>query len=128
MERDDISPKLSSQALKELKQIAHVEMGRELSDEEVSEMGIRLLRLFDLLTIKNNSTEKHPTDDQRKALNYIQSMHRESKRPTVRGIAQAIGRRSSRSGARMLESLVKGGYLHRRGSESLIKSESQELL
>jgi predicted transcriptional regulator len=52
--------------------------------------------------------------DEFKALKYIHHcIYHDNKQPTVRGIAQALERRSSRSGFRALNLLMKRGLVYR---------------
>jgi hypothetical protein len=41
--------KLSKEAIEELKEIYRKEFGKEISDEEAQEMGIRLIRFFKII-------------------------------------------------------------------------------
>ena len=116
--------RLSTEAFQELKNIIEDEFGNPASDEEIDEIGSRLLRLFALLDSRDsklpNPERKRPTVDQFKALKYVHScVHHDKKVPTVRGVAQAIGFRSSRSGLRMMKALLEQGFIFRDGQGAI---------
>ena len=107
---------LSTEAFTELKQIALEVFGEDIPDAEISEIGLRLLQLFSVFSsgesLVNSTTRQKTTPNQFKGLKYIhQSIYHEEKQPTVRGIAQAIGLRSSRSGLRLLHEFMKQGFV-----------------
>src|SRR5882724_10474815 len=109
---------LSPEAFTELKRIVIAEYGREISDEEINEMGIGLLKLFSRLDVDDsvltNPLRRKPTAYEFNALKYVHNcLHHDKKSPTVRGIANAIGLRSSRSGLRMMNVLLKQGFIYR---------------
>jgi hypothetical protein len=102
---------LSLQDFKEFKGLVVEEYGNTMSDEEIREMALRLLGLYDMMyspLFENNDTRlsKHEIV----AFVYIKTMlcnFRHS--PSVREIARFLGRRSSRSGQKVLDRLsVKG--------------------
>ena len=108
---------LSERAFAELKIIAKDEYGETLSDEEIHDMGFRLLHLFDLLQPKETiepGGRIQVTEQEQKVLTYIRDTLDAGKTfPSVRDIARAAGFRSSRSGFRMLQKLIKKGLVKR---------------
>lgn len=62
-------------------------------------------------SIEQNTHRLRP--DEMKALVFIEQKLAKGERPTVRGVAHAIGRTSSRTGARMVDRLVHLGYLQK---------------
>lgn len=104
--------KLSAEATNELRTIYQEEFSEVLTDDETEEMGWRLLRFFEILSKPDKSTEKDPgvevTEYEHIAMKHIHTclFHRR-RQPTIRSITEAIGKRSSRSGFRVLTSLMK---------------------
>jgi Mn-dependent DtxR family transcriptional regulator len=77
-------------------------------------MGLRLLRLFDLVTPKGDEVSKPQlSNEEIQALTYVNACVAQHKHPTVRGVAEAIGKQSSRSGMRMVDALQKRGLVNR---------------
>lgn len=69
------------------------------------------LQWFLLLT-PPKADEVKVSEEETKSLNYIQHcLFHDGRQPTVRGVAEAIGKRSSRSGYKMLQSLLKRGLI-----------------
>lgn len=106
--------RLSKEAIKEYQDIYTNEFGVVLTDDEADEMGWRLLEFFDTLSTPiQEEASIEVTEQEWKALEYIhQCPVHDKKQPTVRGIANAIGRTSSRSGLRMLAKLEKKGLMY----------------
>jgi hypothetical protein len=77
-------------------------------------MGLRLLRFFDLILSKDPAEPKSIlSDEEAYAILYIKRCLKEGKRPTVRGVAEAIGCSSSRSEQRMMNSLIAQRFIQR---------------
>ncbi len=102
--------------------IARKEYGDSMSDEGIETMGSSLLRLFALLTAPDEKETDTAPKERRiqipaqtfNVLKYIHhAIYHDKKATTVRGIAQAAELRSSRSGMRILDGLIKRGYLYR---------------
>jgi len=109
--------RLSAQALKELRAIAEEEYEEQMTDEEIEEMGLRLLRFFSIIydeSLFSKPIKIKLTERESKALRYIhQCIYHDKKQPTVRGITQALGLRSSRSGFKILNSLIGQDIVYR---------------
>ena len=118
---------LSPEAFNELKQITQREYGDAISDAEIEEMGVRLLKLFSLLYPNDPVVEPavhKPSKDELTALRYIYSaIYHDKKQPTVRGIAEVLGFRSSRTGFRMLHVLIEAGFIYRDAEEKICMRE-----
>jgi hypothetical protein len=101
---------LSPKAFADLKEIVLDEFGPDHTGQEIEEMGLRLLGLFNLL-MSNTFKAEGPklSGEEAKGLAYVTECLKQQKQPTVRGVAEAIGKRSSRSGMRMVDELVKRG-------------------
>jgi hypothetical protein len=109
-----LSVSLSPEAFAHLKEVVTDEFGLGHTDQEIEEMGLRLLRLFDLVTPKGNEVSKPQlSNEETKAITYINACVTQHKHPTVRGVAEAIGKQSSRSGMRMVDTLQKRGLVIR---------------
>jgi hypothetical protein len=114
MPNDIAAFQLSLKALAELKEIVIEEFGPGDTDQEIEEMGLRLLRLFSLVSVDSPKTEKPKLSVvEAKALTYVGDCIKQHKQPTVRGVAEAIGKKSSRSGMRMVDELIKRGIVTR---------------
>ena len=117
MDKDTKEFRLSPEALKELKEIVKEEIGNEMHDSEIEEMGIRLLRLFSIL--KGNEEKKSVTkieisNQERKVLMFLhEEICNQKRNPSVRDISRAAGHRSSRSGFRVLNHLISRGMVFR---------------
>ena len=114
---------LSGEAVSEFRDIYEQEFGDILTDTEANEIALRLLRFFHILTEEKSTLESCKitvTESELKALQYIYlSIREHKKQPTVRGIATALGLKSSRSGFRMLTTLIKCGFVYRNGKGEL---------
>jgi len=113
--------RLSTQAFAELEAITLEEFGDTLSDQEIEDMGVRLLRLFDIMTkdVPAPTPEKIVvTQQERKGLDFLRQEINCGRSPSVRAFAKAMGFRSSRSGFRMLKLFISRGWAWRnkRGS------------
>jgi hypothetical protein len=115
-------PKLSAEAIDELRTIYEKQFDEVLREDEAQEMGFRLLRLFSILEKSTELQERprhQPNERERKALDYIETEKDEGRFPTMRGIAKAVGFKSSRSGHKMLKSLVMKNLVCRNNQGSL---------
>lgn len=108
-------PKLSKEAFRELKEIAHKDYGNSMPDSEIEEMGERLLRLFSLLSPGKQDSQRgiELTDQESMVLEYIQKEMESQRHPSARSISKLLGFRSSRSGFRFLNGLIERGLLVR---------------
>jgi len=110
---------LSPKAFEELREIVRDEYGETTADQEIHEMGTRLLRLFNTLLVSDSKdlsqagTQGPLTEKELKVLEFIKHSMKEKRRPSVRGISRAMGLRSSRSGFRLLRSLIGRGLVYR---------------
>jgi len=102
---------LSAEALKELREIYENEFDDILTDSEIEEMGIRLIHFFHILLSGPSPARIELTMRERLALGYIDAEMAAGRNPTVRGIAQAVSLRSSRSGKRLRDGLAAKGLL-----------------
>jgi len=95
-----------------------------MTDEEIEAMGIRLLKFFKLLaddTPVPKPKEIEVSEEESKALAYIRHcLFHDRREPTARGVAEAIGKRSSRSGHRMLLNLLSRGLVWRGKDHRLV--------
>jgi predicted HTH transcriptional regulator len=119
--------RLSPKALADLKVIAHEEIEADLSDDELHEMGWRLLRLFSILATPSKTKTMEISEQELKALKFLShQVHVNTRTPSVRELATALGLRSSRSGHRMLARLVKRGLITRDGEGKLNLGRPEE--
>jgi hypothetical protein len=119
---------LSAKALSDLKLIMEEEYCHEVEDAEVSETGLRLLKFFSRLIDEPHNLEPEPEpkpklgiyDPEFEALKYLHHcVYHNKGKPTVRGIAQAAGFSSSRSGQRILNLLIEKGLAYRNDDGSI---------
>jgi hypothetical protein len=103
--------RLSAGAVKELREIYEDEFDDVLTDFEIEDMGVRLLSLFDILLNTPGPVKIELTRQEQLALDYIHAETAAGGTPTVRGMAQAAGLRSSRSGMRLRDTLIAKGIL-----------------
>lgn len=117
--------RLSAEAINELRDIFEEEFDDVLTDDEIEEMGLRLLRFFSILIKEpDKPAQIKVTDREFKAMQYIHGcICHKNIQPTIRGISQAIGCRSSRSGFRTLSLLLKRNLAWRdeKGSITMVK-------
>ena len=114
--------KLSAEATQELRAIYEEEFNDVLTDYELEEMGLRLLRFFSILTkdVPDEPAQIEVTEHEFKAMQYIHvCICHNNIQPTIRGISQAIGCRSSRSGFRTLNLLLKRQLAWRDGEGNI---------
>lgn len=113
-------PQLSPQALAELWAIAKDEIPEPLTDIEIEEMGVRLLRLFSILSVPEPKSDKITVSDHDyKALSFLFNEIQAGRNPSIRDLCRAMGLRSSRSGFRLLKKYFKNGWVWRDQSGSL---------
>jgi LexA DNA binding domain-containing protein len=106
--------RLSAGAFKELRDIVEREIEKAMSDEEVEEIGINLLHLFDALALAKSAPAKsQPNEQERKALEFVQREIDGGRSPSVRDLSREMGFLSSRSGFRLLNVLIRKGWVHR---------------
>lgn len=111
-----IPQRLSETAIQEFRDIYQDEFDEVLTDAEAAQRAFEVLRLFKIIADDLPTKTTDPislSEDELKALQYIQRCLAGKTEPTVRGIAQAIGRHSSRSGYRMLQGLINRGVVYR---------------
>ena len=111
------APRLSPEVFRELKDITHAELEGPMSDDEIEEMGLRVIKLYSFLRIET-SKEVSPgsqlTDQESKALSFIKDqMAQFGRMPSVHKIARALGLSSSRSGFQILKRLSRLGLVRR---------------
>lgn len=121
MLQDVPASKLSPKAIAELREIVREEYEEDFSDREIEDMGTRLLKLFAILLARPTSQTSEPnlTLQERTALEFLKAEIGRGRSPSVREIASAVSLRSSRSGARVLRSLIAKGILSRDSSGKL---------
>ncbi len=106
--------RLSAKAFDDLRAIVKDEISEPMTDEEIEAMGTRLLRLFSTLSTSEPETvDIQPTVQEQKALDFIKSEIVQGRSPSVRGVAKAVGFKSSRSGHRLLRRLIARGWVHK---------------
>ncbi|MDB5258957.1 MAG: hypothetical protein JWO73_165 [Candidatus Taylorbacteria bacterium] len=111
--------RLSPQALKELAEITREEFGETMSEDELEEMGVRLLGFFKLLAEPSKVPEIRLSEQESAVIAFIRKKAAENRNATVRGIAQVLGFRSSRSGQRALDALIARGLASRNDAGAL---------
>ena len=105
---------LSQEAFEELREIARAEIADPMTDPEIQEMGVNLLQIFKLLTRRPLEKNRPPlTEQESTALAFIRHEQDHGRTPSTRSLARTMGFRSSRSGHRMIETLVSKGYVTR---------------
>jgi len=102
--------RLSTRAFKFLHKISR-KAGLENSDEEIHDMGLRLLGLCDIaIEAQNSATKNHDnllTEPERKALCTLREQYVATGRlASARELSKTLGYRSSRSGHLLLHSLL----------------------
>jgi LexA DNA binding domain len=118
---------LSDEDIKEFKGMLDDEFGGNHTEGETRETAMRLLDLCVLLAmpVSCKSPPSHAeqvetlTEKQKAALVFIKNELAHGKQPSVRTMAKAAGLRSSRSGARIIHSLISKGILVRRDGGQL---------
>jgi len=109
--------RLSREAINDLRAVYKEECNEMLSDDELEEMGWKLLRFFDILYTGSPTPKPvgiEITEQEFKALKYIhQCICHDKRQPTIRGIAQSLALKSSRSGYKAFTSLMKRGLIYR---------------
>lgn len=106
-----INTRLSTEAVNEYRAIYQEEFNELLDYDEAEIKAMELLRFFKLI-IPDKPIEKDPgievTEYEHLAMKHIHTclFHRH-RQPTIRSITEAVGKRSSRSGFRVLTSLMK---------------------
>jgi hypothetical protein len=118
------NPRISGRALKHLKRIA----GRSgnVGDEEIYDMGKRLLTLCDVLTepkaVSNDTPEL--SNDEQAAMEIIYQRARNGEDlPSTRELSRLLKFKSSRSGFLLLVRLLDKGLLRKRGRRLELMSE-----
>jgi hypothetical protein len=103
----NISQRLSAEAINYLRKIYEEEFNEVLNQDQAEEMGLRLLRFFSIL-VKEKDAGIELTDHEFVALRHIHNCLCHYKRqPSVRSITEAIGCHSPRSGLQVLGMLMK---------------------
>lgn len=112
--------RLSAEAFEELRAIVEHEKKEPMTNEEIEEMGINLLKLFAMLfTPEEKSAGNQPTEQEQKALTFLQDEMSQGRSPSIRDLSKVMGFRSSRSGFRLLNLLIAKGWVHRDGKGAL---------
>lgn len=106
--------RLSAEAMNDLQTIVQKEISELVTDDEIEDMGIRLLRLFSIIVTQ----EPKPAcvqlaKQEQKALAFIGSEIKQGRSPSLRQLTQAVGLKSSRSGYRLLNKLISKGQVVR---------------
>ncbi len=129
MENESQDQQISGKAFKELKEIALSEFGNGMTDDEIREMGMRLLRFTALIT---SGSEQQPAKIQInkqefKVLKFLHhEIHHNKKSPSVREIAAVLGLNSSRSGVKFLNALIERGLVYRNEAGNLELTDKGE--
>jgi hypothetical protein len=102
--------RLTTEAVNEYRAIYQEEFNELLDYDEAEIKAMELLRFFDILV--SEPVEKDPgvevTQHEHLAMKHIHiCLFHHHRQPTIRSITEAIGKRSSRSGFRVLTSLMK---------------------
>ncbi len=106
--------RLSAEAFDELRVIVESEIKEHMTDEAIEEMGINLLKLFAvLLPPEVKPIGNQPTEQEQKALAFLQDEISQGRSASIRDLCKAIGFRSSRSGFRLLNVLILKEWVHR---------------
>lgn len=105
---------LSQEAVSDFQSIYSDCFGERLSDAEASKRAGEVLALFSILRNQGSVSRKTEVNEtEEKCLQYVSRLLDEGKQPTVRGMAEFLGRRSSRTGSRMFTHLIERGLLTR---------------
>jgi len=118
--------RLSVKAFSELKRISGEEFDMELSDHEIEEMGMRLLRILSILLPDNPEPVTMTisfTQQESDGINFIHEEIHRGRSPSVRQFSWAMGLRSSRSGHRLLNRLMEQGWIYRNDEGKLCLTE-----
>ena len=116
-----MTPQLSTKAFTFLRKISR-KSGLQYNDEEVHDMGVRLLSLCHIATsAKNREDERLQTlltEPEIKALRMLHEQFAGTGRiPSARELSRALGYQSSRSGHVLLHRLLSKGVLLRRAGQ-----------
>lgn len=105
---------ISESAVIEFQMLYREEFGEDLAYDEAEERASEVLRLFSMLSTRNATKPKlQATEVESKCLRYIETQLKMEKQPTVRGISYVLGRRSARTGFKMMNRLLARGFLKR---------------
>lgn len=105
---------VSKTAVAEFQTLYREEFGGELAFDEAEERAIKVLGLFSLLSRGRSSASKFAASEmESKCLRYIETQLKMEKQPTVRGVSYVLGRRSARTGFKMMNRLLARGFLKR---------------
>lgn len=103
--------RLSTEAINEYRAIYQEEVNELLSEDEAEIKAMELLRFFDLLNQGEPIKQDAGIEITEYEFNTIKHIHtclfHGHKQPTIRSITEAIGKKSSRSGFRVLTSVMK---------------------
>ena len=117
MDKNEKQFRLSPEAFRGLKEIVKDEICEQMEDSEIENMGIRLLRLFSILGVDQAKKEVQGIEVSEQELKVLTFLREEicgqKRSPSVREISRAAGFRSSRSGFRLLNRLIKRGLIFR---------------
>ena len=123
--------RLSKEAFDRLKEIYREEFGGNALDDELHDIGIRLLKLLKLLVELDSGSQGQQenipevTEREFQVLKYLHhGIYHDAHRVTIRGLAAAAGLRSSRSGFRLLQKLIRRGLTYRDPERKLQLAES----
>jgi hypothetical protein len=118
------NPRISGRALKHLKRIAG--LSGNIGDEEIYDMGKRLLTLCDILTEPKAVSKETPelSNDEQAAMEIIHHRARNGEAmPSTRELSRLLKFKSSRSGFLLLVRLLDKGLLRKRGRRLELMSE-----
>lgn len=106
--------RLSEKAFEELLVIVREEFGEQITDDDVEDIGIRLLQLYKFLATPDVSRSAiKMTESEARAVAFLQNANGNGNSPSIRNLCKAMGFRSSRSGFRLLNTLMSKGLVRR---------------
>lgn len=115
--KDDLSV-LPKESIEKFKALMEQEGYGTITDEEARDKTESLVKLFATLSTNDSEQDLNKpitvTEVEGKCLKHIHHcIHHERIKVTVRGIANAVGLKSSRSGMKLLQSLIAKGYAYK---------------
>lgn len=109
---------LAKESIEKFKALMEQEGCGTITDEEARDRTESLVKLFAILTTNDGEQDTNKpitvTEVEGKCLKYIHHcIHHDKIKVTVRGIANAVGLKSSRSGMKLLQTLIAKGYVYK---------------
>lgn len=108
--------RLGEKEIEEFRYLAEEEFGQMFTGAEIKEMAVNLLEAYHhIYSDCPDSPKVKVNENEFRALRYVHNcLYHKKCQPTARGMAEALGWRSSRSGFRMIQRLGERGLIRRR--------------